>query len=953
MRIFVIIFTACSVFPLVNSIPKSINIGIIASRFTNQGKIYLDGTHQVAAIFLALAEINNKHDGIYDDLLPNTQLQFALRGPGQSFLGGLEAVQDFSNVVFGGKGVKAVIGGGYDEVSRATGQLLGLGKIKINQIDFGAFGSFLSHADLYPYYSRVNPVDAYAGRVLAKLIKSYYGLQNVNVFSTADTYGTDIALEFRDECTNQGINIENFYNFFPGTTEFSDLIKTVKNQGVLKVFVLLMKASDAGPLLEQGYNAGLFGEGTQIFGNRYMYTTAMFKYMSKSAPIGDIMKGVIGLDSPYMNKSNDGYRGFVRRFIAQNATKIVNLDGSVQCSDVMDDDGSSYLFKHPMANGLAVCTGLDYSTFATDGSDIASTAYLAYDAVLALTLALDELIYKQGKDNFTANELREAIRYNVSFQGASGHVEFKNIRPKSQGYGLGDRLNGLMYKIWNFNPATFHGGTSNAMDAFNTIGYFTPETYTFQTCDIWTDNTCSKPVFKTRDGLPVDNSANVVEVQMPQTIRTVLSVAAAIALAIVCWFTFIVVLYMDDRIIKSAQPNMLFMMLFGGLLGGIRIILATLDLTDTLCIVGKWVGHLAFVFVFGAMIVKTWRVDRVINSGFAKVKVTQADANRIFWGFIGCVCLYLMFDTIFGKPHRAYDESFDGHNMVRLIKCRNDEETFTSVLFALEGLLLAYGARLCWSTKEVAGAVNDSSYISLALFLILFVCAVTFPIELLSITPTPVILMTIMATGFFIAVCGCIIIMFAPKTSLIFSGAQVDENLKIVYADKRPPGSSSSSSTSHVINQLKNKIKNRTRDRYGASTTNNAQSVDQKPTYVDNHEIGGASMKKKWTSPLNIGIDGKDVKEVTMISGHGSDDYKMTDFAPSKCDDESTPEIELSTKSSTPRYDSKTHPHVAKVNHRHDSILEEKSDRDCARHEQTNKNTPVVLAFSSFTMTQE
>eukprot|EP01041_Mallomonas_annulata_P006273 gene6273-12706_t len=669
---FVVLFTTCSsvLLPSLNAFPQSVNIGVIASRFTNQDKLYIDGTHQIAAISMAFAEINNKHDGLYDDLLPTTQLNFALRGPRQSFLGGLQAVQDFSNVVFEGQGVRAVIGGAYDEVSRASGQLLGLGKVKINQIDFASFGSFLSHADLYPYYSRVNPVDAYAGRVLARLIKSHYGLRNVNVFSTADTYGTDIALEFRDECTIQGINIENSYNFFPGTSDFSDLINTVKARGVLKVFVILTKASDAGVLLEQGYNAGLFGEGTQIFGNRYMYTTAMFKYMSKSAPVGDIMKGLIGLDSPYMNKTLVGYHGFVKRFISQNSTKIVNIDGSVQCSNATDDDGGSYLYKREQTNGFIVCTGLDYSTFATDGSDIAATAYLAYDAVIALAIALDNLIYKQGKVNFTADDLRDAIRSNVSFQGASGLVHFKNGRPKSQGYGLGDRLNGLMYKIYNFDPSAFHGGTSRAMEAFNTIGYFTPESYNFEPCDIWTDISCSRPVHNTRDGTAVDDSPNVVEVQMPQIIRTILSVAAAIALAVVCWFTFIVVLYMDDRIIKSAQPNMLLMMLFGGFLGSVRIILATLDLTDM-------------------------------------------------------------------------------------------------------GLMLVYGAHLCWTRKEVSGAVNDSSYISLALFLILFVCALTFPIVFINITPTPTILMTIMAAGFFIAVCGCIIIMFAPKTNLIFSGVQV------------------------------------------------------------------------------------------------------------------------------------------------------------------------------------
>eukprot|EP01041_Mallomonas_annulata_P002477 gene2477-4820_t len=98
------------ILPFINSFPQSVNIGVIASRFTNQDKLFIDGTHQVAAIFMAFEEINNKNDGLYDDLLPNTQLKFALRGPKQSFLGGLEAVQDFTNTVFGGQGVKAVIG---------------------------------------------------------------------------------------------------------------------------------------------------------------------------------------------------------------------------------------------------------------------------------------------------------------------------------------------------------------------------------------------------------------------------------------------------------------------------------------------------------------------------------------------------------------------------------------------------------------------------------------------------------------------------------------------------------------------------------------------------------------------------------------------------------------------------------------------------------------------------
>eukprot|EP01041_Mallomonas_annulata_P012206 gene12206-25635_t len=567
--------------------PQSINIGLMASRLTTTGDLYVDGSHRISAMLMALKEINDKSDGVHDDLLPKTKLKFALKTPIQTFIRGLEAAQELTKESFGGQGVKAVVGTGGDETSRAAGQVFGYNEgFKINQIDFSAAGSFLSHADLYPYYNRVNSVDAHVGKVIAIYIKDQFGYDNVNVFSTGDTYGTDVGLEFKNACTELGINIENSYNFFPGMADFSSLISTVKAKGVLKVFVLLMKASDAGPLLEQGYKAGLFGEGTQIFGTRYMYTTDLFGYMSKDAPVAKIMKGVIGLNSPYINTTHSEYAGFVKRFLSQNSTKST------------EENPNPEINKY----GQTICTGLDYAKFAADGSDISRTAFLAYDAVIAMAIALDQVLYKQNNVNFTGDDLRVAIRTKVNFLGASGQVNFKNGRSVSEGYGLGDRLSGLMYLPFNFNPAMYHGGTSRAMEAFRTLGFYAPDNHLFMPCDMWSDNSCSEPIYNTKDGLPVVATATVIEIQMLPIVRTVLSVAAAIALAVVCWFTFVVVLYMDDRIIKSAQPNMLLMMLFGGFLGSVRIILATLDLTDTVCTVGKWFGHLAFVFVFGAMI---------------------------------------------------------------------------------------------------------------------------------------------------------------------------------------------------------------------------------------------------------------------------------------------------------------------------------------------------------------
>eukprot|EP01041_Mallomonas_annulata_P014487 gene14487-30841_t len=101
---------------------QTVKIGVIASRFKSDNVLSIDGTQQIAAIIMALNQINNKHDGVYDDILPATQIRFALRTPVQNFLKGLKAADDMSSVVFDGQGVKGVIGAGGDETSRATGQ---------------------------------------------------------------------------------------------------------------------------------------------------------------------------------------------------------------------------------------------------------------------------------------------------------------------------------------------------------------------------------------------------------------------------------------------------------------------------------------------------------------------------------------------------------------------------------------------------------------------------------------------------------------------------------------------------------------------------------------------------------------------------------------------------------------------------------------------------------------
>jgi len=173
--------------------------------------------------------------------------------------------------------------------------------------------------------------------------------------------------------------------------------------------------------------------------------------------------------------------------------------------------------------------------------------------------------------------------------------------------------------------------------------------------------------------------------------------------------------------------------LIGALLASIRVYIATVDITDATCIVGKWLGHLSFGLFFGAVILKTWRVSMVVNSGMRRVKVTISNLNFLLGFGLLFLTLYLLVDTLVGKPHRSYETSFDGQNTIRKVKCSSRFPQISMVLFILEGLLLFWGAKLCWSTKNVPDAVNDSKFIAMGnatlfiyLLLIYFLFILTF-----------------------------------------------------------------------------------------------------------------------------------------------------------------------------------------------------------------------------------
>jgi len=370
----------------------------------------------------------------------------------------------------------------------------------------------------------------------------------------------------------------------------------------------------------------------------------------------------------------------------------------------------TYLYQaYPLPTSKSMqCSGLTFSTFASDGSDLSPYTIYAYDATYVMALALHQLLEVQNRSSVNSVQLMDAL-VSVTMSGASGRIAFNKQSAQQTTYGEGDRNAGLLYIIQNFQPA-YYGSGHNPV---RTVGTWASDTNQVTLCDPQIQPYCSPLVYNTIDNsVPVDE-APVHNVQLGLIARSLLRAGAGLVILLIFLCGCMILAFWESRLVKATQPEMLFVILLGALLACLRVIVATMDITDSTCVTGKWLGHLSFALFFGAMILKTWRVDVVTNSGFRKTKFTMATLRWYMGAGLLVFCLYLVIATVVGNPHQSYETSLSKHTEMRAIKCVESVPAVTYFLFGVEALLLLWGARLCWNGKNVPDAINDSKYIAI------------------------------------------------------------------------------------------------------------------------------------------------------------------------------------------------------------------------------------------------
>lgn len=462
---------------------------------------------ELAAFEMAIRDLNS---GTYPNLLVNPAngiripIQRAVRTLDGQFIDALENALDINQWKSDG-----MIGASTNDISNAIAQINN--GFKQNQVAYGSTGSYLSYATPYPYYFRVCSNDAYQGFALAEVLKfGFPQWTTVSVFSTTGNdlgYGSDMYQQFQLHATEIGLKVASSHQFRAGLEDLSVYINAARAVGT-RVFVLFMQGGDAAKLLYQGWQAGLFKDGTQIVGsNQVIGPEALSAFPEEAGGnIADIMKGMISVRQTVLTSNpTDKYLAWVKRWREQQRTVPLSAgkpsyEDETLCTQTTDDSATApvapstekgaihYLYKgttrYNKENPTPVtrCAGLDFSQFKDDGSNISPLAPFAYDATIALAAGIQKTLFvgstllskdgsravKTGRygssDYFGGDNLCLVMGEDITestpnvdpfivTDTVTGRVHFR--QGDSTGYGFGDRELDISFDVLNFNPNTY------------------------------------------------------------------------------------------------------------------------------------------------------------------------------------------------------------------------------------------------------------------------------------------------------------------------------------------------------------------------------------------------------------------------------------------------------------------------------------------------------------------
>uniref|UniRef100_A0A0D3KB68 Receptor ligand binding region domain-containing protein n=2 Tax=Emiliania huxleyi TaxID=2903 RepID=A0A0D3KB68_EMIH1 len=407
-----------------------VRIGALLPRQLPSGELmHLGRAEDLTSVLMAIQEINNKTDGVADDLLPNTQLLLSYRDSRCDPDFGFDAAYELLRRAFGGAGVHALIGAFCSSASISAARLSALADTP--QVSHASTSPDLSGDD-FPFFARVISSDSLLSVGLAETTRNLLGIKRVATIACTDAYCTAGMAAFEAAASAQGITVLESVRFENGQSNFGEPLAAL-HASRATVFVAIVHSQDAARLLEQALDLRLVGPKYTWVGEYGMFEAAR---VLGDHGVLEPFRGMLAITNSIA--PSVAYDGYASRKRARPST----LGDGTNCDPAEDDEGHKLWSVDTDENAMAPrCFG------ANNQFPESVYASRAYDAVYAVAHAVQALVDDPLVQRIDGDALMAALLA-VRFDGVTGKVSFS-----SEPATLGDRAGGVLYDVMNVNAS--------------------------------------------------------------------------------------------------------------------------------------------------------------------------------------------------------------------------------------------------------------------------------------------------------------------------------------------------------------------------------------------------------------------------------------------------------------------------------------------------------------------
>lgn len=272
--------------------------------------------------------------------------------------------------------------------------------------------------------------------------------------------------------------------------------------------------------------------------------------------------------------------------------------------------------------------------------------------------------------------------------------------------------------------------------------------------------------------------AEAQEVNLPEkdlealqiTFYVITGVCALVALV----FAVLTVVYRTNSIIHYSSFLFLMGIWLGGLLGYAAVFMWIATASVPICVLRMWFTPFAFVFGFGCLLTKTFRVWRLFDNPTLVMKpITNMDLLKMVGVLVALTLVLVAVWTGVGFPEADFEPV--SNDSAKMMTCDYGSSmwVFLGLLFGLSGLMALAACFLSFKTRKVALLFNESVQIAFAVYVVVVIGVICIPLVfVLEDFPEATLLLT--AVGGCAAITMALICIFGPKFYFIFSGRTYD-----------------------------------------------------------------------------------------------------------------------------------------------------------------------------------